>query len=568
MRYLWVEDFNDGSETEDELKKRLVNCFELDNDLVVIKSDLTSAIEFLENKNNFHVFDAIMIDIRFPAGNDSNLYEKYFSDFVTRNFYDNNINDASGIMLYLLLVFRYNISQKKIAFVSANIGNDNDKIKHLNDMIKIIVKSKYKQLTAEETREYATTEGKVGKEYLGIASSNDRKWPRFVYKKDTEYIVDKDIDICQLITQLKKLPEIYKEKFENNNREGKFDIETGSKMSKKKYYFVKEQFEKVGFVMPAAFEKPKWGEKFDKNYLFFEWENRVYGNMYNAVRSNVLEMCIVLRDCLNNRNECKIYSSFLKILRSERNINSIYDHVFFREYISDLMRLFDLREINDIEYNCNIMLKEITCLWEAAVAPEIDDSFSYDRSGKRGKKGSHKIDVFRHKDPRFYAYHATMKIVRNWIGHQGIKGVNILDVGFIFSICMRGIFDIDLLPQDKKDRYLSYEKKLFALFSTPKDEIDIRIADSLEYFIRLNDATMQINGNSRMIFDRISGLGHERSSIRREVSMDEIYMLFYHLISSENRDKSVVEIKEKIENRTWANWKERYNCRFGEWVRA
>lgn len=79
MRYLWVEDFNEGSITEGELEERLREFFDLNNDKIIIKKDLYSAIEFLENKDNIHEIDAFLIDIRFPKGKAENIYQDYFS---------------------------------------------------------------------------------------------------------------------------------------------------------------------------------------------------------------------------------------------------------------------------------------------------------------------------------------------------------------------------------------------------------------------------------------------------------------------------------------------------------
>ena len=143
MRYLWVEDFNDNDDNdiETELKARLMNFFDLHDDKVIVKKTLSSAIAFLEDKDNLAQIDAVLIDIRFPKGDEDELYSRYFSDIVTQKFYDDNIEDASGILLYLLLVFRYHISQQKMAFVSANISSDNHKQEIIQNMIKIIAKT-------------------------------------------------------------------------------------------------------------------------------------------------------------------------------------------------------------------------------------------------------------------------------------------------------------------------------------------------------------------------------------------------------------------------------------------
>ncbi|HBA03478.1 MAG TPA: hypothetical protein DCW51_05690, partial [Clostridium sp.] len=72
-----------------------------------------------------------------------------------------------------------------------------------------------------------------------------------------------------------------------------------------------------------------------------------------------------------------------------------------------------------------------------------------------------------------------------------------------------------------------------ALFKIKVNVID-DINESLNFFCDLNNATKSGDNSSKEIYDKISGLGHSKSQIRREVSMDEIYMLFYHTISLGN----------------------------------
>lgn len=559
MRYVWIEDFNDesNSNTEEYLQERLENFFDLKNDKVIIKKDLSSAIEFFENANNFHEIDAILIDIRFPEGNTKDLYIKYFGDIVTKKFYQQNINDASGIMLYLILVFRYHISQKKIAFVSANVSSDNDKLKIIQEMIEIIVKSKYEPLSDEDKFNYRTIESRVGNKILKI-SRDKKEWDTFISKENKI----EEINIDELMATIRNLPYKYHEKFEKAENIDVFSDENDLN-AQMKYNHVKQQFEKIGFAMPSAFEKPKSGERKKKSYLFCEWEQELYSNTYTAVRSSVLEMCLILVAYLKEKNNREdFYIDFLNLLICNEEEKKYYDDEFFIRYLENIESIFGIECTENIDNFCERAIKEISSLWEASAIPRraIND-------GEKNRSGKLEDGKYIHNDSYYFALHAVMKITRNWIGHQGIKNIKIIDVGLLFLINMRGMFDIESMPTEFVNLYKEYEAKILSLFEIDETVYDA-IPESLEYFCRLNDAT-KVGGNnsSRRIYDKISGIGHFQSKIRREVSMDEIYMLMYHLLEPGSSQFSELLIKS-VKTRTWRNWKQRYNNRFGEIVLA
>lgn len=564
MRYLWVEDFNDegNGDTDTELKERLTDFFDLQNDKVINKMTLSSAIEFLEMKENFDEIDAVLIDIRFPEGTNGNLYNEYFSDIVTPEFYAQNIEDASGIMLYLLLIFRYHMSQQKIAFISANISNDNRKMELIQSMIEIIVKSKFTVLSEEDIKEYKTSERNLGKNVLGISSA-DKEWNTFI--SNNEIVENNNLD--ELIKQIRLLPLRHRDKFLNKQNESNTSLYGGyvnDSIAKVKYNAVKDQFEKVGFVMPSAFEKPRIGEKKNKRYAFLQWELELQNNAYNMVRSNVQEMCIVLIDYLQ---KCKtkepIYTSFLEVLTCGSEEKQYYDKSFFIRYLKNIKGYFSVDLSEHVETYCERITKEITALWEASAIPKTRTEYEILNNNKKNRE-SNINKYFVHDDKRFYALHATLKIVRNWIGHQGINDVEIVDVGLLFLLNMRGIFEIEKLPEHYLHTYLDLENTLLSLYEFDSN-VTVEIEESLEYFVTLNKATKNGKNESKMIHDRISGLGHSQSKIRREVSMDEIYMLLYHLL--DDCDDIYSEIKHKIQTRTWKDWRKRYNQRFEKYVK-
>ena len=84
MRFLWVEDFNEDKGDRAALEARWKEYFGLDE--VIIKEDLKSALEYLDDRENFADFDGVLLDIRFPSGGEG-IYEKYFSEIVTKKMY-------------------------------------------------------------------------------------------------------------------------------------------------------------------------------------------------------------------------------------------------------------------------------------------------------------------------------------------------------------------------------------------------------------------------------------------------------------------------------------------------
>lgn len=579
MRYLWVEDFNDekNSSTMDELKETLVRFFDLQIDRVIVKGTLSSAISFLENGENLDKIDAILIDIRFPEkdeNEESELYLKYYSDIVTKEFYKQNIEDASGILLYLLLVFRYHISQQKMAFVSANISNDNAKLKKIDKMVEIICKSKYTNYLSDEDKEqYRKAEIGLGNTLR--VSKKEKKWDTFICNNEQV----ENIDLDNLLEQIKLLPLHYPEKFKSDRDNDSSSSKSNELDAHVKYNTVKSHFEKIGFAMPSAFEKPKIGERRDKSYSFKQWETNLYTNPYNTIRSNVQEMCTILIDYFNNGEETndKIYSDFLNLLGNQDE-KDYYDKSFFIRYVKGIREIFAIdcsieayydkirrkiekTEISEyltenIETYCNRALKDITALWEASAIPKVK------KGNNTSKRGGVMQDerYFVHEDKCYYACHATLKLIRNWTGHQGIKNINIIDVGLIFLLNMRGIFDIDTIQEKYLHKYKECEDNILSLYEVDT-EVKVEIKESLEYFSKLNNDTKKGANLSREIYDKISGLGHFKSEIRREVSMDEIYMLLYHILS-QSSDGIFGEIKERIKIRTWENWRERYGKRF------
>lgn len=565
MRYLWVEDFNDegNADNSDELREHLIDFFDLEEDKLIIKNDLLSAITFLEESDNLSLIDAILLDIRFPEGRDSNIFNRFFKGIVTEEFYKNNINDASGILLYLLLIFRYHISQKKIAFISANIESDSKASKIISEMKELIIKSKHEQLIESDKKEYITNERTLGTKILHIEKKN-KTWDTFISKDDNVQNIDRD----KLINCLDGILESINKGLSIDSKNDNGAKDNIPNVSLMQYLYVKDKFEEIGFAMPSAFEKKGQGEKRNRRYLFLQWEEDLYNNEYIAIRSNVLGLLNILDNEISKNYNQEIVSRYLDILSCRKDELKCYDSNYFLSYIRDIKRLFDFCKDIESVSKCSLFLKEISSVWEASTKPLYKECSETGRVIKNdnGCKINENGGWYNHQDNLYYTVHATMKLVRNWIGHQGIRNLNFYDVGFLMIINLRGLFDISKLSDEGQLKYSEFEKKLMDLINFGSISIDIRseLKDSFDYFCRLNMKTNPgKNFNSTKIFDRISGLGHEKSQIRLNVCMDEIYMLFYHSICKDDFG-DYKDLVHAIEYRTWKDWRERYNKRFGE----
>ncbi|HBA03477.1 MAG TPA: hypothetical protein DCW51_05685, partial [Clostridium sp.] len=225
-------------------------------------------------------------------------------------------------------------------------------------MIEIIVKSKYKDLSADDRISYRTLERNLGKNILNI-SSKEKEWETFIFGEE----VNNKVDVDKLLEDIRILPFKYSNQFKLSDNYGVPDLSD----AQVKYNHVKEQFDKIGFAMPSAFEKPRMGEKTDKRYSFLKWESEIYQDSYNAVRSNVLEMLIIMINYLKQNNKSLyLYSDFLNLLTCNSDEKKYYDTTFFVKYLINIKGIFTIDCAENLENLCERAIKEITALWEAS----------------------------------------------------------------------------------------------------------------------------------------------------------------------------------------------------------
>lgn len=561
MRYFWAEDFNEDRDETGKLEEKFRSYFDLPVDKTINKRDLNSMISYLEEKKNFRKIDAFLVDIRFPVSESDTekvkdeIYNKYYKEFITLDMYNNNIDEAPGLLLYLLLVFRYHVPLTKIVFISAHISDDNDLLQHLNDMKEFMYKRQVTNLLDSDVKKYRGCANRLVDPFF-------TKYHVFKDKSEVAWMSTNNPDANDVIKRLNQLKIDYPEYFKTN-RDGDGTLQ--------QYKLLSKQFSDMGLSMPLAFEKPKpSGVEIDKKYSFIHWEKMSDLEHYNAIRSAIQEMSLIIIEKL----EKKMYRDFIKILTCEEYEIETYDDIFFKNYLEQIMDLLPLECSSDEEALSAIVVKEIASVWENVALPKYTKEEVFNkRAGEKQRNSRNKWEYY-HKDPCFYASHSVMKIVRNWSGHQGIKGIGIIDLGWIFVLSMRGIFDLEEL-EDRKEEYIQYEKRILSLLKKEDVDVVVDVELSKEYFAKLNEVTIAPKKvKSDDIYERISGLGNAGSKIRLEVAMDEIYMLYYHTIlkglfrigkeAQEGCYKSEYEyICESINVRTWYAWKERYDNRFG-----
>lgn len=122
-RVLWVEDFNEGNNTD--LKKRFLCNAGLDESDVDWAENLNSALSKLSQYEEI-VYDLIILDVNFPAGNEMPIQLKECG-FSEDEYKSKCINShpgfvkKTGFILYQYLVQVCRFSWKRICFFSGNL---------------------------------------------------------------------------------------------------------------------------------------------------------------------------------------------------------------------------------------------------------------------------------------------------------------------------------------------------------------------------------------------------------------------------------------------------------------
>lgn len=534
MRFLWVEDFNEDKGDRAALEARWKEYFGLDE--VIIKEDLKSALEYLDDRENFADFDGVLLDIRFPSGGEG-IYEKYFSEIVTKKMYGDYLENGTGILLYLALALRYSYNQERIAFVSGNV-DEGKNMRPLTDMVNLLIKFQHEPLSDIDWEDYRSQEEILATFYLEKIKS--KKMP---YLEDGT--IDWDTASAELWDNLKDQNSADRilDRLSEVQREIRNDSDGRKESGSLKYSSVCRQFNDCGLVLPRAFEKP-YKDQDEKSWSFYEWKQGIE-TPYYVIRSGLIGMCRILQENFSSA-QGEAYASGLtdpfwrraqlgwwKYLWRKTNEEETDNGPSKEQFIQEHRAAWD-REMCELLTSVPAMLPAMSA--SAGAATLNTQAEAAVREILRYVDGMGDIKP----EPRTRDLDAcclTMKLARNWTSHQGIRDMTIENCGFLLALCLRGYFDISGLPERSRRDYQAREESLLKLLGPgadmPERSVIIERMDrSFDQLLVKNKAVYEAGGSWKgtPVYKIISGIGHQESKCRETVSMDEIYLLFWQLM--------------------------------------
>lgn len=534
MRFLWVEDFNEDKGDRTALEARWKEYFGLDE--VIIKEDLKSALEYLDDRENFADFDGVLLDIRFPSGGEG-IYEKYFSEIVTKKMYGDYLENGTGILLYLALALRYSYNQERIAFVSGNV-DEGKNMRPLTDMVNLLIKFQHEPLSDIDWEDYRSQEEILATFYLETVKS--RKVP---YLEDGT--IDWDTASAELWDNLKDQNSADRilDRLSVVQREIRNESDGRKESGSLKYSSVCRQFNDCGLVLPRAFEKP-YKDQDEKSWSFYEWKQGIE-TPYYVIRSGLIGMCRILREnFISAQGEEYAHGltdpfwrraqlGWWKYLWRKTNEEETDGGPSKEQFIQEHRAAWD-REMCELLTSVPAMLPAMSA--SAGAATLNTQAEAAVREILRYVDGMGDLKP----EPRTRDLDAcclTMKLARNWTSHQGIRDMTIENCGFLLALCLRGYFDISRMPELSRKGYLAREESLLKLLGPgadlPERSVIIELMDrSFEQLLAKNQAVYKAgdSGKDTPVYKIISGIGHQKSKCRETVSMDEIYLLFWQLM--------------------------------------
>lgn len=519
MKFLWVEDFGDDSESQDIDQETWEAYFGIsDNELCYTLED---ALIFLDNNENRSKFDVVLLDIRFPVLSENSvyteelIYENYFSGFLTKKQYDyySNYenktvgNASSGILLFLALIYRYGYNWNNIAFISANIDDGNvDGIVYLKEML---TKLEYEEsLTRTEQTIYNSYIFKIKRD-IGCSSALDL----------CEY---GEVKTRQTIQEQTKILNRLQEK-----------INKAAPKAGLKYCSIRNQFEEIGLRMPAAFEKPK--ENLDKCWLFYKWK-KIRADEFMILKRELIDICSYLKN--------EIHGNTIKFLAQQHNYNdpdSELTETTIGQYLEDIIQKATdvpvVRTRENIERFNRELVSIIVSIWESINIP---------------------VTKLKNEDEYiWFACFSALKLSRNWMSHQRIHGIDTQFAAFLFIVSIRGIFDFDNMCDNVRDEIVKHENNLQSIMlgnDISYDGLDINAVLEEKYkklFDDVKDAIpegydssgkgkMRLPDKAYNPYGLCSALGHIDSLKREKVSVNDIYRAFWLTIHYGNENTSAI----------------------------
>lgn len=387
MRYLWIEDFNEGY-NESELKSKWIEYYNLTASDLIIKKTLNSALKYIDE--NPDGFDTVLLDINLPIGEsiEGKDYRDYLREIVSEKYLNMDSDDIqrkAGFLIFLKLMLDLRFPKERIVFLTGNV--DLSKIMEIDNIISFYSYYLYdkKMRTYEEFMEAID---KVDEDYDYYESCKvdlKREYPE-LYKK-LEDVIERENDIKEWINLLRA----EKEKILAMKRAS----ENPLKPRGNTYNRMEPVFIEAGFNPPRAFEKPT-ESVYDKfNWEFLEWKKTIE-HPYYELRSSIVEMCQILINRLKEMDdeEADKFIIFNKLYLNSYTVDdkkNMYSRKYFQELLQYIQRLFPCSFPATEKERRSIyrqVIKEISHDWETAITVYYPNKAQYEKYKYRLQQGS------------------------------------------------------------------------------------------------------------------------------------------------------------------------------------
>lgn len=348
-----------------------------------------------------------------------------------------------------------------------------------------------------------------------------------------------------------------------------------------------KRFNSAGLVPPKSIPKNAFSKSELKTWLEERYSSKDHANKisynYYKLRSNIIGLCGILYDNLNEdmlifnkkyrkkQYEALSVEYFRGILEDIMNlpltpINGDEKIIYYniankisRDWESaEIARYFYPQEYDDVIYD-KICLNYRECVFDKfgyRRISNLNEYFCINKNMCKFKKVSnictakkclysfnYKINnsaTCRNKENCEYeyslldsAYQAVMNTIRNWIAHNKLTKSNfdIATAAFILGIGLRAFFDVDKLPEDKKQEYDMWENLIVNLINNNDDcQMDKNeISDKIKKSCMNLFEKIKISGNiayTSNIGQVIHNIGSEKSNIICD--MNYIFRLYIH----------------------------------------
>lgn len=536
MRYLWVEDFDGENSYQNLTKRRWEHYFQISSPITF--SNLEECLCYLDDLNNWYNFDVILIDIRFRVlkydsdfDSEHELYKKYFSSFLTEDYFNKKCaqinNDpysaSAGILLYLALIYRYQYPINQIAFVSANIDETFGSLSRFADMKEVLYKAKLSDVNSDDIQEYNNSAQDIYEFFFDIMCVDAEKLHVDIkseiislpYIEDEQWsdktIIEKAIDTLKE-TEI-AIKKVYRDLSKNENSlSGQFTYPLNVEI---KYNTIKEEFYKIGIIVPNAFEKPIDND--NQNTISWTFKNWILSisTEYLRLRSVLLPLCLQLTKYSNTYFTFNYMpkNDFLTIIRSlmllflnQKGIN--YEQFYF-SFLRTLTIRFDKVYPNPYKQYPNEPAKEV------------------------------------------------LKLLRNWLAHIEKRNLELDVVSAVFSCAL--FVDVYVkreIPSDIKQLILSLIKEfssqqdLSVDKQTMQDKLQIYRQKHQESYNQVKskksekdlDKSNYKDHEGDDIYYIIQSLGHQYSLEKNNVTFNHLYLLYV----SKKIDDNPTEIEGAI----------------------